>query len=98
MDTEKLHEKLFNKEDGLLIKFHFNNGLDLDKLQELYTLLDLIKIKFQNDNSIPKDVVRLLILIVPALYNDLAIYKNSENYDIYEEKIEKLAYTLEMCF
>lgn len=93
---QRLKELLFKEDIGLLIKFHFGDGLDENLLNELYEILESIKRDWVLKKDIPKNIVFIIIDIVPSLYIDLPIYKGKEIYDIYEEQIYNLATAMVM--
>lgn len=94
--VEILEELLFKEETGLLIKFHFGEGLDEELLDKLYEILETIKSDWKLKKDIPKEIVFKIIDIVPSLYIDLPMYKDQEVYYIYEEKIYNLATAMVM--
>lgn len=95
--TGYLHELLFKEEVGLLIKFHFGHGLDMEALARLYEALEILKADWKEKSDIPKDLVFVLIDIVPALYCDLPIYAGTEEGEQYEEIFYNLSTAVAMC-
>lgn len=96
--AEKIKQFLFNKDNGFLIKYHFNEGIDPVLLDELYEILEELKKNWKYNENVPKDILYYLMTIMPGLYKDLELYKNDEEqYYIYDELIDNLSLALEMC-
>ncbi|RAW02843.1 hypothetical protein [Pseudochryseolinea flava] len=95
--ANQLVELLYNKENGLLIKYHFNRGLDYHLLDKLYDFLETVKKEWATKQDVPKDVMYQLIGVVPALYHDLSLYEGKQEYYDYEEKIVALDTAVAMC-
>jgi hypothetical protein len=99
METKanQLSELLYHQENGLLMKFHFNRGLDYTLLDELYDFLETMKKDWQTKQDVPKDVLYHLIGVVPCLYRDLSVYEGKQEYYEYEEKINTVDTAISMC-
>ncbi|MPT34576.1 hypothetical protein [Flavobacterium sp. WV_118_3] len=103
MDTiakleQNLNHLLYDEKEGFLIKFHFNQGLDYNKLDELYTYLEAFKATYKSESFVPKNIMFILIGILPALYMDISLYSNdSEIEQEYLDAIYKLDTALQMC-
>lgn len=97
--AQKIHHFLYNKENGFLIQYHFNKGIDPILLDEFYEILETLKKDWMTKDNIPKDLVFYLVSIVPLLYRDLEIYRNDElRYYQYDELIYAIDAALAMCF
>lgn len=96
--AQKIQHLLYNKDNGFLIQYHFNKGIDPILLDELYEILEILKKDWMYKNDIPKDIVFYLVSITPILYRDLEIYKDEDlKYYQYEELIYALNGSIEMC-
>ncbi len=97
--AENIEQFLFNKDNGFLIQYHFNKGIDPILLDEFYEILETLKKDWMTKDNIPKDLVFYLVSIVPLLYRDLEIYRNDElRYYQYDELIYAIDAALAMCF
>lgn len=88
---------LYDKENGLLIKYRFKQGIDLAQLDKLYDLLEHLKRDWQQKDTVPKEIIFRLVVVVPALYRDLPLYANSNEFWQYEEIIYCLDSAIAMC-
>jgi hypothetical protein len=95
--ADQLFDILYHRENGLLIKYHFNRGFDYQLLDNLYDFLETMKSNWQTKTEVPKDVLFHLIGVVPALYYDLSVYEGKQEYYEYEEKIYALDTAIAMC-
>jgi len=97
-ETAKHIDKLlYDKENGLLIKYRFKQGIDMDLLDKLYDLLEQLKNDWKERDSVPKEIIFRLVVIVPALYRELPIYANDSKFYSYEEVIYCLDNAIAMC-
>ncbi|MEL1245765.1 hypothetical protein AAEO56_15945 [Flavobacterium sp. DGU11] len=95
--SEYLHNLLFHEETGLLMKFHFGQGLDMEAVDRLYEALEILKADWKDKSYLPKDLVFILVDIVPALYCDLPAYVGTPEYDQYVEIFYNLSTAVSMC-
>jgi hypothetical protein len=96
--AEEIHDFLYNKEKGFLIKYHFKQGLDLNQLDELYEILECLKDDWKNKTELPKSILFHIITITPVLYRDLQLYSSDEVVHCqYEELIDNLERAIQMC-
>jgi hypothetical protein len=95
--AEFIEDILYNLENGFLIKFHLHKGLDLTQLDKLYEILEILKNEWKTQDNIPKNVIFQLIAIVPALYRDLPMYAEKEEFYGYEEIVYGLDSAITMC-
>ncbi len=96
---ENLNDLLYNEKEGLLMKYHFNQGLDYDKLEQLYDYLETFRSAYKLQHEVPKSIVFILIGIIPALYLDITLYTgDTKIHQQYLESIYKLDTVLMMCF
>jgi hypothetical protein len=95
---ETLKEFSFNTENGFLIKYHFNQGIDIGLLDDLYEMLEILEKDWESKKDVPKDILYYLMTIIPTLYRDITLYsKKEDQHDVYEELIFKLDLAISMC-
>ncbi|WP_111593384.1 hypothetical protein [Chitinophaga dinghuensis] len=95
--ASQLEDFLFHPASGFLTKYHLKEGLDFTLLDQLYEILEDQKLNWKDKKEVPKDLVYYLITLVPALYLDLTMYEETDNYELYLELIGDLATATEMC-
>lgn len=95
---KNLNNLLYNEKEGLLMNFHFNKGIDYNKLDKLYEYLEQFKSNYKLESYVPKRIMFILIGIMPSLYMDINLYSDdSQVQQEYFEVIYKLDTALMMC-
>lgn len=51
--AQKMHDFLYNEENGFLIQYHFNKGIDPILLDEFYEILEELKTDWQYKENVP---------------------------------------------
>lgn len=91
-------DRILTGENGLLIKYHFGEGLDKSLLFELYSFLENLRGELKNQVSVDKSIVYRLVSIVPCLYRDYSQYSHKDGCEEYESIIYKLDSAILLCF
>lgn len=95
--ADELNKFLFDEAQGFLMIYHFEKGIDLTLLDELYDILENLKASWKEKDCVPKDVLFLLITISPSLYMDLPLYLDKEGCEGYADILYNLDTAISMC-